>query len=77
MSGHNSMMLTVDDLILTCDKCSGTGLPPQPVQTPGGFGVRVVAVYGQCDRCFGKGKVMTESGKAILALIHHHNSGGV
>ena len=73
------MKLTVDDVIETCGKCEGTGqlIPPEAqgsATSSGSFHSSPNATTGKsCDRCGGKGQVLTETGRAIAAVVQHLN----
>jgi hypothetical protein len=73
------MKLTVDDVIETCGKCGGTGqiIPPEAREAGSGTGPfhsSPNATTGKsCDRCGGKGQVLTETGRAIAAVVQHLN----
>ena len=73
------MKLTVNDVIETCEKCEGTGqlIPPEAQDSrrdSGPFHSSPNATTGKsCDRCGGKGQVLTETGRAIAAVVQHLN----
>ena len=73
------MKLTVDDVIEMCTKCEGSGqlIAPEArgsVTDSGSFHSSPSATTGKsCDRCGGKGQVLTETGRAIAAVVQHLN----
>ena len=67
------MKLTVEDVIAVCEKCEGTGqiIAPEAMSS-GPFVSSPLATTGKsCDRCGGKGQVLTETGRAIAAVVQH------
>lgn len=66
------MTFTKDDLITVCTTCKGAGKvtdPPQSQEHPG-FGRRVTMQWETpCPVCKGTGKMLTEMGEAIAAVV--------
>lgn len=68
----------MEQLLEACDDCQGTGYLPPPAPPPqGSFGPRVVMMYQEtCSKCNGRGKLLTEAGKAIKAVLDHVQQNG-
>lgn len=67
------MELKMEDLILDCDKCEGTGEIRNPKlnnNRGGSWGMQIIGpLTVPCKMCDGKGVILTESGKTLLAFI--------
>ena len=66
------MELKLEDLMLDCNSCEGTGQIRNPKldNNRGGIGMRVVSPLTlPCEICNGKGLVLTDSGKTLLLFL--------
>ena len=66
------MELKIEDLIIDCTNCEGSGKLENPAMNKnrGGYGTRVVyATPVDCDKCNGKGSILTESGKTLIEFF--------
>lgn len=66
------MELKIEDLIVKCAKCEGTGKLENPAmnQNRGGYGTQLVyATPVDCGNCNGKGVIPTQSGKTLLEFF--------
>ncbi len=61
------MELKLEDLMIDCDVCQGTGKVRNPKvgKVPNQIGPETV----ECEKCKGKGVLLTESGKTLLRFI--------
>ena len=71
--------LKIENLLVICDKCNGTGDPnsPGPVDyqnfgTQGGSG----GLIGYCVPCKGSGATLTPSGEAVRDFVYWLNRTG-
>jgi DnaJ-class molecular chaperone len=75
------MSLKIDDLLLECKKCKGSGELEHPdmSRNQGSYGQsRVVwATPVNCDECKGKGLVPTEVGETLLEFLRLAKSKGL
>lgn len=71
-------MIDVEPLLETCDKCGGTGQtrPPPDPNAGASFGPRRLAYPEACPKCQGKGRVLTEIGRAVAEVYDHVRTHG-
>jgi DnaJ-class molecular chaperone len=69
------MELKKEDLINECKKCNGTGYFKETSGSRGGVGVSFTR-EGTCEECGGGGGTLTESGKAVAAVIRFVKKSG-
>ena len=62
------MKLTKEDLFAECERCGGSGEINESFEAVPGSGVYDI-MEGDCPDCEGRGAILTESGKAIEALL--------
>lgn len=66
------MELTIEDLIVNCTNCEGNGTLENPAmkQNRGGYGNHLVyATPIDCDKCDGKGLILTADGKVLIEFF--------
>jgi DnaJ-class molecular chaperone len=66
------MELKLEDLMVDCNLCQGTGEIKNPKldYNRGGIGVRIVGpLTVPCEPCNGKGVILTENGKTLLLFL--------
>ena len=66
--GEIEMKLTKEDLFVECERCDGTGEINESFEAVPGSGI-IDIMEGDCPDCEGRGAILTESGKAIEALL--------
>jgi len=63
------MEIKIEDLMMNCTDCEGTGKLENPAmnQNRGSYGNHLVyATPIDCEKCHGKGSILTESGKTLI-----------
>lgn len=66
------MELKIEDLIVKCTNCEGTGKLENPAmkQNRGSYGNHLAyATPVNCDKCQGRGSILTESGKTLIEFF--------
>ena len=66
------MELKIEDLMVKCTNCEGTGKLENPAlnRNRGSYGSHLVsATPVDCDKCHGKVSVLTESGKTLIEFF--------
>jgi hypothetical protein len=66
------MELKIEDLMMKCIRCEGAGKLENPAmnRNRGSYGSRLVyATPIDCDKCNGKGSILTESGKTLIEFF--------
>lgn len=66
------MELKIEDLIVNCTNCEGTGKLENSAmrQNSGSYGSHLIyATPVDCDKCNGKGAILTESGKTLIEFF--------
>ncbi|MCE9608358.1 MAG: hypothetical protein K8U03_26030 [Planctomycetia bacterium] len=68
------MEIRPEDLFHRCTACGGDGIisPPQPAEV-----APVVEIGRKCDRCGGKGMMLTDSGTVLKALFQMLQDGKI